>query len=129
METGRIPTRDLMKTFDRYAQATRGERPIFIRFKDGKLIKHALTWLNESQISMLFAWFLHEKKDMRPTIGAALCKEVISDFIETSERRYGFYAELESLVRRLDGGSAETRGADSTMTDALKKLKYSFTMR
>ena len=129
MEKSRIPTGDLMRTFDRYTQAARNERPIFVRFKDGKLIKHALTWLNESQISMLFAWFLQEKKDMRPTIGAALCKEVISDFIETSERRYGFYAELESLVRRLDGGPAKTLGADSTMTDALKKLKNSFTMR
>ena len=116
-----------MRAFDAYAQKIRNERPQFVRFKDGKLIKHALTCLTEFQMEMLFVWFLHEKKAMRPTIGAALCKEVVSDFIRASSREYGFYTRLENLIRGAKQSTmAELHPDVQDMRGAFEKLKRSF---
>ena len=119
----KLPTGLLMRAFDRYSQALRNERPTFIRFKDGKLIKHALQYLTEFQMEMLFVWFLKIKKEMRPAIGAALCKEVISDFLEASRREYGFYNQLEQQMRRLTGGSTvRIQGEAKNISAALEKF-------
>lgn len=125
LERKKIPTNDLLRTFDRYCQTIRGVRPIFVRFKDGNLIKHALRHLNEFQVDMLFVWFLKEKVKMQPTIGAALCKEVISDFITTSHREYGFYSRLDQLWRQYNPDTRQfvkKEDADA-MVEALAKLK------
>ena len=126
MAEQKLPTGLLMRIFDRYSQALRGVRPAFIRFKDGKLIKHALRYLTEFQIEMLFVWFLSVKKEMRPTIGAALCKEVISAFLEASHREYAFYNQLEQQMRRLAGGSTiRITGKAKDISVALEKFKHS----
>ncbi|MBI2039153.1 MAG: hypothetical protein HYT22_02670 [Candidatus Niyogibacteria bacterium] len=133
----KLPTGTLMRAFDSYAQTFRGERPVFIRFKDGKLIKHALTYLTEFELEMLFVWFLREKKDMRPTIGAALCKEVIADFIRASGRTYGFYLQLENSIRQLSRGfnaggrlsgaaTSQIWSDEARITGAFEKLKGSY---
>lgn len=117
----------LMRAFDAYAQKIRNVRPQFIRFKDGKLIKHALTCLTEFQLEMLFVWFLREKKEMCPTIGAALCKEVISDFIRASSHEYGFYTQLENSIRRAERPAAVRIHSDAQQfRNAFENLARSF---
>ncbi|MBI1956852.1 MAG: hypothetical protein HYS44_00105 [Candidatus Niyogibacteria bacterium] len=126
MESKKMPTGSLMRSFDLYSQKLRNERPRFIRFKDGKLIKHALTYLTEFQIEMLFVWFLQSKKNMRPTIGAALCKEVIADFIRESSREYGFYARLEKTIFTFRGASPTPQIRSADFKNAFEKLARSF---
>ncbi len=99
----KLPTNALMNSFHNYCEAIRKTKPCFTRFKDGNLIKYALKHLSEFQIEMLFIWFLKNEVRMRPTVGAALCKEVIADFIKASYKKYGFYNELEQLAKQYTG--------------------------
>jgi hypothetical protein len=123
----KLPTNALMRSFNQYCKAIRKTKPVFVRFKDGGLIKHALKHVTEFQLEMLFIWFLREKTAMQPAIGAALCKEVIADFIDTSHKQYGFYGGLEQLARRYTPRpEAEIKTEASSMAEALKKLKESF---
>jgi hypothetical protein len=67
---------------------------------------------------------------MKPTIGAALCKEVIDDFIQASLKEYGFYNTLERIALQYSRREPEeVRGEAAAMVEALKKLKDSFSMR
>lgn len=122
----KIPTFALMKAFENYSRLIRGAKPNFTRLKDGNLIKSALKHLSPFQIEMLFVWFLKERKNMQPAIGGALCKEVISGFINASRRQYGFYGNLEKLARQcsntgLENGKARTEA--EKMAKALEELK------
>ena len=126
MERKKIPTGMLMRAFDAYAEQIRNERPRFVRFKDGKLIKHALTYLTEFELEMLFVWFLLNKKNMRPTIGAALCKEVVADFIRASSREYGLYTKLESKICELRGSAMRAKIQAPNFIRAFEKLAQSF---
>jgi hypothetical protein len=122
----KLPTNAIMDAFKRYCEAIRKTKPVFTRFKDGNLIKHALKHLSAFQIEMLFLWFLREKKHMRPTIGAALSKGIISDFINASQREYGFYNKLEKLAKQYtdtEKTSKEIKAETGEMTKALTKLK------
>jgi len=66
---------------------------------------------------------------MKPTIGAALCKEVIDDFIQASLKEYGFYNTLERIALQYSRREPEeVRGEAQAMVEALKKLKESFAM-
>ncbi len=125
----KLPTNALMRSFNQYCKAIRKTKPIFVRFKDGNLIKHALKHMSEFQLEMLFIWFLQEKTKMQPMIGSALCKEVLADFIETSHKQYGFYGGLEQLARRYTPKpESEIKTEASSMIEALAKLKASFGM-
>ncbi|MBI4160047.1 replication protein [Candidatus Wolfebacteria bacterium] len=124
----KLPTNSLMGAFSHYSKTIRGVKPKFERFKDGNLIKCTLKHLTESQVEMLFLWFLKEKTNMRPAIGAALCKEVIADFIDTSHREYGFYARLDDLWRRYSRSrdrpqNATTESNAKQMVEQLSELK------
>lgn len=123
----KLPTNKLISAFYQYCQAVRGAKAVFTKFKDGNLIKHALKHLSETQIEQLFMWFLAEKKEMRPTIGAALCKEVIADFLKQESREYGFYGKIDGYFQRYL--KKETKTAESegkAIVGALKKLYSSF---
>jgi len=125
----KLPTNALMRSFNQYCKEIRKTKPVFVRFKDGNLIKHALKHVSTFQLEMLFIWFLREKTNMQPMIGSALCKEVIANFIETSHKQYGFYGGLEQLARRYTPKpEAEIKSEASAMADALAKLKASFGM-
>ena len=71
--------------------------------------------------------FLENKKEMTPSLGAALCKEVIGDFIKAASRQYGFYGNLERIALKYNGMKNTTAGSESekmnAMVEALKKLK------
>ncbi|MFH0791634.1 MAG: hypothetical protein V1905_00210 [bacterium] len=53
----KLPTNALMRSFSQYCKELRKTKPIFVRFKDGNLIKHALKHVTEFQLEMLFIWF------------------------------------------------------------------------
>ena len=99
-KAAKLPTNALLREFKELSMAIRNELPNFTRFKDGHLAKMALKHLNEGQLRLLFVWFLHEKRNMRTSIGAALCRSVIDEFIRSSEREYGFYRKLEGWYRQ-----------------------------
>ena len=121
-----VPTNALIKSFKEYCEAIRKIKPIFTRFKDGNLIKSALNHLSALQIEMLFVWFLKRERKMQPTIGAALCKEVIADFINASHKEYGFYGNLEQLAKQYVNAATsgeKIKTETGKMAEALEKLK------
>lgn len=118
----KIPTNSLMESFQKYCEAIRKTKPDFIRFKDGSLIKHALKYLSASQIELLFIWFLKEKGHMRPSVGAALSRGIISDFISAGRREYNFYSKLDKWARFYRGGEKAGAGG-AAMNEALEKFK------
>ena len=125
-----LPTRYFFGKFSQLTWGIRHTRPIFVKFKDGNLLKHALGHLTEFQLELELVWFLQNKREMKPTIGAALCKEVIEDFIQASFKEYGFYNTLERTALQYSRREPEeVRGETAAMVEALKKLKDSFSMR
>ncbi len=96
-KAAKLPTNDLLREFNRLTITIRKAKPTFVRFKDGSLIKSALSHLSEGQIRLLFVWFLQEKREMQPTIGAALSRATIHSFLEASQKEYGFYNRLSQL--------------------------------
>lgn len=96
-KAAKLPTNDLLREFNRLTITIRNTKPFFVRFKDGGLVKSALGHLSEGQIRLLFIWFLMEKREMQPTIGAALSRATIHSFLEASQKEYGFYNRLSQL--------------------------------
>jgi len=69
---------------------------------------------------------------MRPTIGAALSKGIISDFINASHKEYGFYNKLEQMARRYtdtDRNNEEIKTEANEMIKSLEKLKKEFSLK
>ena len=69
---------------------------------------------------------------MQPTIGAALCKEIIRDFINASHKEYGFYNKLEQLANQyIDNkrGCEEIKHETDEMLATLEKLKADFSKK
>ncbi len=63
---------------------------------------------------------------MQPTIGAALCKEIIRDFINASHKEYGFYNKLEQSANQYINNkrnSKKIKRETDEMLKALEKLK------
>ncbi len=127
-----LPTRYFFGKFSQLCRGIRCTEPIFVKFKDGNLLKHALRHLTEFQLEMEFIWFLENKLEMKASIGAALCKEVIEDFIKASYQEYGFYGRLERIALKYGNarGPTNQNEADSmgAMVEALKRLKESLDM-
>ncbi|MFH0803674.1 MAG: hypothetical protein V1877_00970 [Candidatus Tagabacteria bacterium] len=128
----KLPTNALMESFEEYSKAIRKTKPNFTRFKDGNLIKNALRHISKFQVEMLFLWFLKEKIHMQPTIGAALSKGIITDFIKASRKEYGFYNKLDQLARRyanIKKGDEEMKTEAGEMIKALEKLRADFSKK
>ena len=125
-----IPTKYFFGKFKQLCKDIRNTDPVFIKYKDGKLLKHALCHLTEFQLELELIWFLKNKREMKPSFGAALCKEVISDFLKAGSREYGFYGNLERAALQY-GNDKEKKNENEekamrAMTEALNKLKASF---
>jgi hypothetical protein len=127
-----IPSRYFIWKFGQLCEAIRQTKPILVKFKDGNLLKHALTHLTEFQLELELIWFLQNKKEMKPSFGAALCKEVIGDFIKASCREYGFYGNLEKIAMQYNDSriskNENEANAMGAMVEALKKLKESLSI-
>lgn len=122
-----IPSRYFLWKFGQLCQAIRKTKPVLVKYKDGNLLKFALGHLTEFQLELELIWFLENKKEMNPSLGAALCREVIRDFIKASSRQYGFYGNLERTAMKYSGVKNTKTGNEnekmSAMVEALKKLK------
>ncbi|MFA5168829.1 MAG: hypothetical protein WC530_09915 [Candidatus Omnitrophota bacterium] len=128
---GAVSSTFVLRTFGKYMHAFRGNdfRIAYERGKDGRLAKRAVRHLSFFQIEMLFVWFAKEKKQIKPAVAVALCKKVISEFINESHRREGFYGELETEALRVSGRKrSEVQGQAGSMLVALNNLKESFGM-
>lgn len=127
-----ISSRYFFWKFGQLCQAIRKTKPVLVKNKDGQLLKHALQHLTEFQLELELVWFLQNKKEMSPSLGAALCKEVVRDFIKASSREYGFYGNLERIALQYGNGrkmkTENEANAMSAMVEALKKLKESFSI-
>lgn len=127
-----ISSRYFFWKFGQLCQDIRKTKPVLVKNKDGQLLKHALQHLTEFQLELEIVWFLQNKKEMSPSFGAALCKEVIRDFIKASSREYGFYGNLERIALQYGNGrkmkTENEANAMSAMVEALKKLKESFSI-
>jgi hypothetical protein len=127
-----IPSRYFIWKFGQLSEAIRQTKPIFVKNKDGQLLKHALRHLTEFQLELELVWFLQNKKEMSPSLGAALCKEVIRDFIKASSREYGFYGNLEKIAMQYNGSripkTENEANAMSAMVEAFRKLKESLSI-
>jgi hypothetical protein len=121
-----LPTRYFFWKFKQLSRAIRHTQPILVKLKDGELIKHALKHLTKFELEIEFIWFMQNKTDMQPTIGAALSKEVIGDFIKASRREYGFYGNLERTAMRYCNRRRLKFYNASAMVEALETLKKSF---
>jgi len=122
-----IPSRYFLWKFGQLCQAIRKTKPVLVKYKDGNLLKLALEHLTEFQLELELVWFLENKKEMNPSLGAALCREVIRDFIKAGSRQYGFYGNLERTALKYNGHKNSNTGNESekmsAMVEALKKLK------
>ena len=122
-----IPSRYFLWKFGQLCQAIRKTKPVLVKHKDGNLLKLALEHLTEFQLELELVWFLENKKEMNPSLGAALCREVIRDFIKAASRQYGFYGNLERIALEYNGRKNSNTGNESekmsAMVEALKKLK------
>lgn len=123
-----IPTRYFFWKFKQLCKSIRHANPVLIKLKDGNLIKNALKHLTKFELEIEFIWFLQNKQAMQPTIGSALSKEVISDFIKASHQEYGFYGNLERTAMRYCNARRLKIYNTSAMVEALERLKKSFCM-
>ena len=57
----------------------RNRKAVFVRGKDGALVRRALEVFTRPQLEMLALWFLATKEKMSPTIGAMLSSVVLEE--------------------------------------------------
>jgi len=94
-----MPKNDIKEFIDFFhdaAQKIRGEKPRFVRGKDGKLVQEALKKFSRQQLEMLAVWFLHKKRKMSLSIGAMLSKAVTEE-LERTIQNPSFWKELDSI--------------------------------
>ena len=77
----------------------RKEKPLFVRGKDGNLVKLALEKLSESQLEMLSLWFLAKKPKLKPAIGTMLSKKVLEELIRKIKEP-NFWKELDEIYEK-----------------------------
>lgn len=77
----------------------RNEKPIFIRGKDGNLVKSALMKFSESQLEMLAVWFLAKKPKLKATIGTMLSSAVLEE-LARKIKDPNFWKELDNIYEK-----------------------------
>lgn len=77
----------------------RHEKPVFIRGRDGKLVKLALNKFSRSQLEMLAIWFLAEKPKLKPAIGTMLSKKIIEE-LERKIKSSEFWKRLDEIYEK-----------------------------
>ncbi|MBI2023736.1 hypothetical protein HYT01_04225 [Candidatus Giovannonibacteria bacterium] len=84
-----MPKNDIKEFIDFFhdaVQKIRKEKAVFIRGKDGMLVKTALKIFSREQLESLALWFLYKKSKMSPTVGAMLSKAVLEELKETIKK-------------------------------------------
>ncbi len=98
----------------------RNKKPIFIRGKDGKLVKLALSIFSRPQLEMLAVWFLAKKQKLAPSIGTMLSRAVIEE-LKRKIIDPSFWKELDAIY--------ETRYQQPDWKKELRDRKQAFTSR
>lgn len=95
-----MPQGDIKKFIDFFhgaAQKVRGEKAVFIRGKDGNLVRLALKTFSEKQLEMLALWFLAKKTKMKASIGAMLSKAAMEE-LERKIKDPNFWKDLDEIL-------------------------------
>lgn len=77
----------------------RKERPVFVRGKDGNLVKLALKKFSRQHLEMLAVWFLAKKPKMQPKIGSMLSKKMTEE-LDEKIRKPVFWKDLDSIFEK-----------------------------
>lgn len=96
----------------------RREKPLFIRGKDGNLVKSALKKLSRSQLEMMAVWFLAKKPKLKTSLGAMLSKKVLEE-LARKIKDPNFWKELDEIYcqyfpRQIDTSTLFLYGNDFT---------------
>ncbi len=97
-----IESNDIKGFIDFFHEAClriRKSKALFVRGKDGSLVKAALKKFSRSQLEMLAIWFLVKKEKMSPTIGAMLSSVVLEELARTIEKP-SFWKELDEMYEK-----------------------------
>jgi len=112
---------DIKLFIDFFHDATlriRKTKPVFVRGKDGKLVKLALSIFSRPQLEMLTLWFLAQKPKMAPSIGAMLSRAVLEE-LQRKIIDPIFWKELDAIY--------ETNYRQPSWTHKLKNHMRAFT--
>src|SRR3989344_6651045 len=93
---------DIKKFIDFFHDAVikiRSQKAIFVRGKDGNLVKLALNVFSRAQLEMLALWYLAKKDKLSPTIGAMLSKAVVEE-LERKIKEPNFWRDLDEIYER-----------------------------
>ena len=85
--------------FHTATQRIRNEKALFVRGKDGNLVKLALRTFSRPQLEMLSIWFLAHKIKMQPTIGAMLSGAVMEE-LERQIARPTFWKDIDAVYEK-----------------------------
>ncbi len=97
-----MPENDIKKFIDFFHDAVikiRNQKAVFVRGKDGNLVKSALDVFSRSQLEMLAIWFLAKKDKLSPTIGAMLSRVVLEE-LQRKMKESGFWKDLDEVYER-----------------------------
>lgn len=83
--------------FVRTGEKIRGEKPIIIRGKDGKLVSYALRRIPVGKLETLAVWFLARKKKLQPLVGTMVSHKVLEE-LEREINKSSFWKEIDALM-------------------------------
>ncbi len=120
---------DIKLFIDFFHDATkrvRSEKAIFVRGKDGNLVKLALNIFSRPQLEMLALWFLAHKIKMQATIGAMLSRAVIEE-LEKQIARPSFWKDVDTIYDRYFERPDPTPHLESFSLEDIQELKRRLT--
>jgi hypothetical protein len=120
---------DIKLFIDFFHDATkriRNEKALFVRGKDGNLVKLALNVFSRPQLEMLALWFLAHKTKMQATIGAMLSRAVMEE-LEKQIARPSFWKDVDAIYDRYFERPTPSPDHESFSLDDIRELKKRLT--
>ncbi len=120
---------DIKLFIDFFHDATkriRNEKAIFVRGKDGNLVKLALNVFSRPQLEMLALWFLAHKIKMQATIGAMLSCAVMEE-LEKQIARPSFWKDVDAIYDRYFERPTQPTAPESFSLSDIQELKKRLT--
>ncbi|OGG43044.1 hypothetical protein A2841_02725 [Candidatus Kaiserbacteria bacterium RIFCSPHIGHO2_01_FULL_48_10] len=116
---------DIKKFIDFFHDAVikiRNQKAVFVRGKDGNLVKSVLGVFSRSQLEMLAIWFLAKKDKLSPTVGAMLSKVVLEE-LQRKIKEPGFWSELDTIYEKYYSAGTQTAFTNDELDTLKEKLK------
>ena len=120
-----MPESDIKKFIDFFHNAVikiRNQKAVFVRGKDGNLVRSALRAFSRSQLEMLAIWFLAKKEKLSPTIGAMLSAAVLEE-LERKIKEPGFWVDLDELYEKYYAPAADAAFSVEELDSLRDKLR------